>query len=60
MAINTINSLTALITASKLGDIIEVKNILKTGNFSVNQTDDEGNIYYIERLKKFQSQKLLH
>ena len=34
-----------MITASKLGDIIEVKNILKTGNFSVNQTDDIGNIY---------------
>ena len=34
-----------MITASKLGDIIEVKNILKTGNFSVNQTNNIGNIY---------------
>ena len=35
---------TALIAASKLGDKIEVKNILENGTFSVNATDSKGNI----------------
>ena len=34
----------ALFALSKLGDKIEVKNILENGTFSINATDSEGNI----------------
>ena len=35
-----------MFAASELEDIIEVENILKTGNFSVDETDSQGNIYW--------------
>ena len=41
-------SFTALIKASRLGDYIEVKNILKTGQFFVDETNSYGNIYQTE------------
>ena len=45
MAIIKIYYLIALIAASRLGDTDEVNYLLKEGKFSVNSTDDEGNIY---------------
>ena len=38
-------SFTALFAASKLGDNLEVNDILKTGQFFVDETNYDGNIY---------------